>query len=142
MNVFDRGTWLFHVVTRRDGLKGGNTHIVHLQESTCTCEKLQNYRIPFSHVIACCSHVRMNYDVFVGDWYKLENVSKIYNGMFEPIPSKGVHRWPMELVFPRVVRNKDMEKKKGRRKVTRYRNEMDFQSSSLGNHRGTSSRDS
>ncbi|KAL8120542.1 hypothetical protein AgCh_017649 [Apium graveolens] len=73
VKVFDRGTWLFQVVTRRDGLKGGNTHTVRLQESTCTCGKLQNYRIPCSHVIACCSYVKMNYDVFVGDWYKLEN---------------------------------------------------------------------
>nr|XP_017221422.1 PREDICTED: uncharacterized protein LOC108198163 [Daucus carota subsp. sativus] len=73
VKIFDRGTWLFQVVTRRDGLKGGNTHTVRLMESTCTCGKLQTYRIPCSHVIACCSHVKMNFHAFVGDWYKLEN---------------------------------------------------------------------
>nr|XP_017225140.1 PREDICTED: uncharacterized protein LOC108201359 [Daucus carota subsp. sativus] len=82
----------------------------------------------------------MNFHAFVGDWYKLENQSKIYNGIFEPIPNKGDPRYPTELAFPRVVHDPDMEKKKGRRKATRYRNEIDFQS--RGKHGGTSSRDS
>nr|XP_017233016.1 PREDICTED: uncharacterized protein LOC108207061 [Daucus carota subsp. sativus] len=140
VKIFDRGTWLFQVVTRKDGLKGGNTHTVRLMESSCTCGKFQAYRIPCSHVIACCSHVRMDFHGFVGDWYKLENQSKIYNGIFEPIPNKGDPRYPTELAFPRVVHDPDMEKKKGRRKSTRYKNEMDFQS--RGKHGGTSSRDS
>ena len=140
VKIFDRGTWLFQVVTRKDGLKGGNTHTVRLMESSCTCGKFQAYRIPCSHVIACCSHVRMDFHGFVGDWYKLENQSKIYNGIFEPIPNKGDPRYPTELAFLRVVHDPDMEKKKGRRKSTRYKNEMDFQS--RGKHGGTSSRDS
>ncbi|XP_063936085.1 uncharacterized protein LOC135147164 [Daucus carota subsp. sativus] len=83
---------------------------------------------------------QMNFHAFVGDWYKLENQSKIYNGIFEPIPNKGDPRYPTELAFPRVVHDPDMEKKKGRRKATRYMNEMDFQS--RGKHGGASSRDS
>lgn len=126
VTLFDRNTWLFQVLTRKVGLKGGNTHTVRIQEGTCTCGKWQSYRIPCSHVIAACGHVRLNHDSFVGEWYRLENVSKVYDGVFEPIPSKGDPRWPSEIAFPKVIHDNDVERKKGRRKSTRFRNEMDF----------------
>lgn len=56
----------------------------------------------------------------------MENVSKVYDGVFEPIPSKGDPRWPSEITFPKVIHDNDVERKKGRRKSTRFRNEMDF----------------
>lgn len=126
VKIFDRDTWLFEVVTRKVGLKGGNSHTVRILESTCSCGKWQTYRIPCSHLIACCAHVKMKYEGFVGEWYKLENVSRVYSGIFEPIPKKGEPRWPMEIDFPKVIHDKDVEKKKGRRKSTRFQNAMDF----------------
>lgn len=71
----------------------------------------------------------MTHDKLVDDCYKLENISKIYNGVFEPIPNNGDARWPMEINFPKIIHDEDVQKKKGRRKTTRFRNEMDFQES-------------
>ncbi|KAK1376308.1 hypothetical protein POM88_032501 [Heracleum sosnowskyi] len=108
-----------------------------IQEAMCMCGKWQNYRIPCSHLIAYCAHVKMNHEMFVGEWYKLENVSKVYGKIFEPIPNKGEQRWPMEIDFPKVIHDKDVEKKKGRRKSTRFQNEIDYQGP-RGNKKGTS----
>ncbi|XP_074376682.1 uncharacterized protein LOC141718204 [Apium graveolens] len=127
VKLFDRDTWLFQVTTKRDGLKGGNNHTIRIHEQTCTCGKWQNYHIPCSHVIACCAHVKMTHDKLVDDCYKLENISKIYNGVFEPIPNKGDPRWPTQLNFPKVIHDEGVQKKKGRRKSTRFKNEMNFQ---------------
>lgn len=127
VKVFDRNTYLFQVVTRKVGLKGGNSHTVRIQESTCSCGKWQNYRIPCSHLITCCAYLNLSHVIFVGEWYNLENVSKVYNGIFEPIPNKVESRWPKNIEFPKVVHDKDIEKKKGRRKSTRFKNVMDFQ---------------
>ncbi|KAK1379316.1 SWIM-type domain-containing protein [Heracleum sosnowskyi] len=114
VKLFDRETWLFQVVTRKVGLKGGNSHTVRIQEAMCMCGKWQNYRIPCSHLIACCGHVKIKHEMFVGEWYKLENVSKVYGGIFEPIPNKGEPRWSIEFNFPKVTHDKDVQKKKGR----------------------------
>lgn len=56
----------------------------------------------------------------------MENVSKVYGSIFEPIPNKGEPRWPVNIDFPKVIHDKDIEKKKVRRKSTRFRNEMNF----------------
>ncbi|KAK1401495.1 hypothetical protein POM88_001100 [Heracleum sosnowskyi] len=128
VKIFDRETWLFEVITRKVGLKGGNSHTIWMQETMCSCGKWQNYQIPCSHLIACCSYLKIKHEIFVGEWYKLDNVSKVYGGIFEPIPNKGEPRWPIEIDFPKVIHDKDVEKKKGRRKSTRFQNEMDFQS--------------
>ncbi|KAK1379328.1 hypothetical protein POM88_026072 [Heracleum sosnowskyi] len=127
VKLFDRETWLFQVVTRKVGLKGGNSHTVRIKESTCTCGKWQTYRIMCSHLIACCVNIKLKYEMFVGDWYKLENVAKVYGGKFEPIPTKGDPRWPLEINFAKVTHDKSVQKKKGRRKSTRLKNEMDNQ---------------
>ncbi|XP_074358231.1 uncharacterized protein LOC141697639 [Apium graveolens] len=39
VKLFDRDTWLFQVTTKKDGLKGGNNHIIRIHEYTCTCGK-------------------------------------------------------------------------------------------------------
>lgn len=125
IKLFDRET-LFEVVTKKVGQKGGNSHTVRITESICTCGKWQTYRIPCSHLIACCANQKIRHEMFIGEWYKLENISKVYAGKFEPVPKKGAPRWPSKINFPKVIHDKDVQKKKGRRKSTRFRNEMDF----------------
>lgn len=46
------------------------------------------------------------------DCYKLENVSKVYSVVFEPIPSKGEPRWPANIDFSKMSHDKDVNKKK------------------------------
>ncbi|XP_074324395.1 uncharacterized protein LOC141661311 [Apium graveolens] len=129
VTVFDRDSMLFQVVTRIVGQKGGNRHTVRLQEGMCSCGKWQNYRIPCSDLVVCCAYLNMSHERFVGDFYRLDNVSKVYDGVFEPIPTKGDPRWPSGVELPKVMHDKELEKKKGRRKSTRFKNAMDFQAS-------------
>lgn len=39
VKLFDRDTWLFQVITRKDRLKGGNNHTIRIHKYTCTCGK-------------------------------------------------------------------------------------------------------
>ena len=91
------------MVTRKIGQKGGNSHTVRINESMCSCGKWQIYQIPCSHVIAYCAYLNLGHERFVGDCYKLENVAKVYNGIFEPILSKGDARWLRLVDFPKVT---------------------------------------
>ncbi|XP_074377680.1 uncharacterized protein LOC141719195 [Apium graveolens] len=127
VKVYDRNSLLFEVVTRKVDQKSGNRHTVRLPEYLCSCGKRQTYRIPCSHVIAYCAYLKLSHESLVDEIYRLVNVLMVYNGVFESIPSKGDSRWPTGINFPNVIHDKDVEKKKGRRKSTRYQNAMDFQ---------------
>ena len=127
VKFFDRDSLLFQVVTRKIFQKGGNSHTVWINESMCSCGKWQTYRILCSHFIACCAYLNLSHERFRGDCYKLVNGLKVYNGIFEPIPSKGDSRWPRLVIFTKVTHDNDVPKKKGRKKFTRFKNVMDFQ---------------
>ncbi|XP_074340497.1 uncharacterized protein LOC141678147 [Apium graveolens] len=131
----DRIILVFEVVTMKRGLKGGKKQIVRLQDGTCTCNKWQTYQIPCSHVFAACANVGLQHTRFVSDWYKLEKAKLVYGGQFEAIPDRKA--WPLLRDFPTLTPDDDIPKKPGRRKSTRYKNEMDF--CSLGKGNGASS---
>lgn len=58
--------------------------------------------------------------------YRLDNARKVYATSFEPLPHEDL--WPLLDRFPRVLPDdENIITKPGRRKSTRYRNEMDFQ---------------
>lgn len=132
----DRITWVFEVITIKRGQKGGKKQIVRLLERICTCNKWQIYQLPCSHVFACCASLGFEHKSFIGEWYKLETARKVYAGHFEPLPDKKA--WPPLIGFPTVMHDdEDIPNKPGRRKSTRYKNEMDYQI--LGKGKGTSS---
>ncbi|KAL8144848.1 hypothetical protein AgCh_003169 [Apium graveolens] len=125
----DYNTWVFEVITRKHGLKGGNKYVVCLQDRTCSCNKWQTYQLPCYHVLACCASAGLQHTKFVSEWYKLENAKKVYLGKFQPIPDK--KEWPLLGEFPIVVADENIPKKLGRRKSTRYKNETDYQGKGL-----------
>lgn len=135
VRLFDRNTLVFEVTTMKHGQKGGNKQIVQLHDHICTCNKWQTYHIPCSHVLACCANVGLQYTSFIDDCYKLENARKVYAGHFQPILNQS--DWPSLIGFPLVLHDdENITKKAGRRKSTRYKNEMDYQA--LGKGKGTS----
>lgn len=69
----------------------------------------------------------MSNEIFIGDWYKLQNLLKVYNSAFEPIPTEGEPRWLTGIDFSMMMHDEDVEKKKGRKKSTRIKNAMNFQ---------------
>lgn len=140
VKVFDRETWVFEVTTMKRGQKGGNQQIVRLMERICTCNKWQTYHIPCSHVLACCANQNIQHTSLVSEWYRLDNARKVYATPFEPLPHEDA--WPLLDGFPRVVPDDEkVTNTPGRKKSTRYKNEMDYQASrrSKGSSGGTSS---
>lgn len=134
VKLFDRSSLIFEVTTMKHGQKGGNKQIVHLNDYMCTCNKWQTFHIPCSHVLACCASVGIQHTGFIDDCYKLDNARKVYAGHFEPIPNQT--NWPLLVNFPLVMHdNESITKKLGRRKSTRYKNEMDYQA--LGKGKGS-----
>ncbi|KAK1365400.1 hypothetical protein POM88_040961 [Heracleum sosnowskyi] len=113
----DRNTWVFEVVTMKQGLKGGNKQIVRLQERLCTCNKWQTYQIPCSYVLSYCANIGLQHTNFVSECYKLENAKKVYAGHFEPIPDKKA--WTLLKDFPTLIPDDEIPNKPWRRKETR-----------------------
>ncbi|KAL8156429.1 hypothetical protein AgCh_001498 [Apium graveolens] len=136
VTVFDRDSWIFSVTTMKRGQKGGKEHIVRLMERICTCNKWQTFHIPCSHVLACCANQNLDYTTLVSKWYRLDNARNVYGSAFEPLP--GEDSWPLFDRFPKVVPDiEDIPKKPGRKKSTRYKNNMDYRVSARS--KGTSS---
>ncbi|KAK1388474.1 SWIM-type domain-containing protein [Heracleum sosnowskyi] len=125
VKLFDRNTLVFEVITMKHGQKGGNKQIVQ-HDRICTCNKWQTYHIPCSHVLACCASVGLQYTSFIDNCYKLENARKVYVGHFQPIQKQS--DWPLMIYFPLLMHDdENISRKLGRRKETRYKNEMDYQ---------------
>ncbi|XP_074378130.1 uncharacterized protein LOC141719437 [Apium graveolens] len=127
VKVFDHDNWVFEVNTMKCGQKEGNQQIVRFMERICTCNKWKTYQIPCSHVLACCANQKIQYTSLVSEWYMLDNARKVYATPFQPLPHED--RWPLLDRFPKVLPDIDnFVNKPGRRKSTRYNNEMDFHS--------------
>src|SRR3954466_8630762 len=96
---------------------------VDLQKQTCDCGKFQTFHVPCSHAIAACSHVRLNYQMFIPPVFRVRNIFKVYEQSFIGVPKE--HQWTpyngdILLHNERMRRNK-----KGRPNNTRIRTEMD-----------------
>ncbi|KAJ7974396.1 Transposon protein, putative, Mutator sub-class [Quillaja saponaria] len=130
LRQFHTGLGIIEIKTQFRGWqarKGGNQHTVRLNERTCTCNKPQQYILPCSHVIAACASMHMNYNDFIGEWYKLRNQELVYTPQFNPVMHDDY--WP-EFQFPHVVPDMSKLRKKGRPKTHRIHNEMDITESS------------
>ncbi|KAK1396351.1 hypothetical protein POM88_006214 [Heracleum sosnowskyi] len=121
VKVFDRDSWVFTVTIMKHGQKRGNEQIVRLMKGIRT---------------SCCANQNLEYKSLVSEWYRLDNARKVYGSAFEPLPDQD--KWPLFDRFPMVVPDiENISNKPGRKKETRYNNEMDFQVS--GRNKGTSS---
>ncbi|KAH7865474.1 hypothetical protein Vadar_007177 [Vaccinium darrowii] len=52
--------------------KGNHLHVINLNEWTCTCKKLQQWKMPCSHVIAVCTYHNLDPLCYFSDYWKLE----------------------------------------------------------------------
>ncbi|XP_058742056.1 uncharacterized protein LOC131614500 [Vicia villosa] len=96
---------------------------VDLQKQTCDCGKFQTFHVPCSHAIAACSHVRLNYQMFIPPVFRVRNIFKVYEQSFIGVPKEDQwtpYQGDILLHNERMRRNK-----KGRPNSTRIRTEMD-----------------
>ncbi|KAH7854378.1 hypothetical protein Vadar_013108 [Vaccinium darrowii] len=103
--------------------KGNHTHVVRLNERTCTCNKLEQWKMPCSHVIAICSYHNLDPLQYFSDYWKLQSNIDMYSTLaFQPVHDE--RYWP-EYFGDKIVPDKDRLRGKGRPRVNRIRNEMD-----------------
>ena len=103
--------------------KGNNVQIVNLNEQKCTCGKFQQSKIPCSHAIAACMVNGIEYTQYISTYYTIEKNMQVWSSCFVPLPDSAY--WPTSS-YRKLLPNSEWRRKKGRPKVTRYRNEMDW----------------
>ncbi|RYR30554.1 hypothetical protein Ahy_B01g055296 [Arachis hypogaea] len=58
----------------------------------CDCDKFQVDRIPCRHVFAFCANQRLDWQVYVHDVYKMDQLQKVYRTRFRPLGNPTT--WP------------------------------------------------
>ncbi|RYR72324.1 hypothetical protein Ahy_A02g006521 [Arachis hypogaea] len=104
-------------------MPSGMEFAVDLRGLRCDCGEFQVDRIPCRHVFACCANQRLDWQVYVHDVYKMDQVRRVYRARFRPLGNPTT--WPA-YNGPRFIPNPFLRRLgKGRPKMTRFLNEMD-----------------
>ncbi|XP_025633290.1 uncharacterized protein [Arachis hypogaea] len=119
VNCFDRQNEVFEVREMPSGVE----YAVDLRRQRCDCGEFQVDRIPCRHVFACCANQQLDWQVYVHDIYKMDQVRRVYRARFRPLGNPTT--WP-SYNGPRFVLNPYVRRiSKGRPKMMRFLNEMD-----------------
>ncbi|RYR74183.1 hypothetical protein Ahy_A02g008816 [Arachis hypogaea] len=104
-------------------MPSGVEYAVDLRRHRCDCDEFQVDRIPCRHVFACCANQRLDWQVYVHDVYKIDQIRRVYRARFRPLENPTT--WPA-YNWPRFVPNPFLRRvAKGRPRMTRFLNEMD-----------------
>ncbi|XP_016187674.1 uncharacterized protein LOC107629404 [Arachis ipaensis] len=119
VNCFDRQSQVFEVREMPSGVE----YNVDLGRQLCDCGEFQVDRIPCRHVFACCENQRLDWQVYVHEVYKMDQVRRVYRARFRSLGDPAT--WPA-YHGPRFVPNPFLRRvTKGRPRMTRFLNEMD-----------------
>ncbi|XP_025631056.1 uncharacterized protein [Arachis hypogaea] len=119
VRCFDRQNEVFEVREMPSGVE----YAVDLRRHRCDCGEFQVDRIPCRHVFACCANQRLDWQVYVHDVYKMDQIRRVYRARFRPLGNPTT--WPA-YNGPRFVPNPFLRRvAKGRPRMTRFLNEMD-----------------
>ncbi|RYR13247.1 hypothetical protein Ahy_B04g070342 isoform D [Arachis hypogaea] len=119
VSCFDRQNEVFEVREMPSGLE----FAVDLRGLRCDCGEFQVDRIPCRHVFACCANQRLDWQLYVHDVYKMDQVRRVYRARFRPLGNPAT--WPA-YNGPRFIPNPYLRRvMKGRPRMTRFLNEMD-----------------
>ncbi|RYQ83925.1 hypothetical protein Ahy_B10g102812 [Arachis hypogaea] len=104
-------------------MPSGLEYAVDLRRHQCDCGEFQVDRIPCQHVFACCANQRLDWQLYVHDVYKMDQVRWVYRARFRPLGNPST--WPA-YTGPRFVPNPFLRRvTKGRPRMTHFLNEMD-----------------
>ncbi|XP_016192063.1 uncharacterized protein LOC107632933 [Arachis ipaensis] len=119
VSCFDWQNEVFEVREMPSGLE----YAVDLRRQRCDCGEFQVDRIPCRHVFACCANQRLDWQAYVHDVYKMDQVQRVYRTRFRPLGNPTT--WPA-YNGPRFVPNPFLRRvTKGRPKMTCFLNDMD-----------------
>ncbi|RYR21635.1 hypothetical protein Ahy_B03g066948 [Arachis hypogaea] len=98
-------------------------YAVDLRRQRCDCGEFQVDRIPYRHVFVCCANQRLDWQVYVHDVHKMDQIRHVYRARFRPLGNPTT--WP-SYNGPRFVPKPYLRRvAKGRPRMTRFLNEMD-----------------
>ncbi|XP_015933940.1 uncharacterized protein LOC107460122 [Arachis duranensis] len=119
VSCFDRQNEVFEVWEMPSEME----FAVDLRGLRCDCGEFQVDRIPCRHVFACCANQRLDWQMYVHDVYKMDQVRRVYRARFRPLGNPAT--WPA-YIGPRFIPNPYLRRvTKGRPRMTRFLNEMD-----------------
>ncbi|RYR24778.1 hypothetical protein Ahy_B02g058317 [Arachis hypogaea] len=119
ISCFDRQNEVFEVREMPSGME----FAVDLRGMRCDCGEFQVDRLPCRHVFACCANQRLDWQLYVHDVYKMDQVRRVYRARFRPLGNPTT--WPA-YNGPRFIPNPYLRRvTKGRPRMTRFLNEMD-----------------
>ncbi|XP_016207018.1 uncharacterized protein LOC107647460 [Arachis ipaensis] len=119
VNYFDRQNEVFEVREMPSRVE----YAVDLCHQRCDCGEFQVDRIFCRHVFACCANQRLDWQVYVHDVYKMDQIRRVYQARFRPLGNPTT--WP-SYNGPRFVSNPYLRRvAKGRPRMTHFLNEMD-----------------
>ena len=109
----------FNLITRH----GGQEWVVNLNGHYCQCVRDSVLHYPYSHIIAACGYVSINYYQYIDVVYTNEHILKAYSAQWWPLGNEAAippsnDAWTL-IPDPTTIRAK------GRPKSTRIRNERD-----------------
>ena len=115
--AFDYRIGVFEVKTGR-----GTIQHVDLNQTKCTCKKLEIYHLRCSHILVVCIKRHLSYERFVDPCYTSQSYASIYEHYFMPMIDK--RSWPQYTGFD-LRHHPDQIRGKRRPKSRRIANEMD-----------------
>ncbi|XP_029151577.1 uncharacterized protein [Arachis hypogaea] len=118
VSCFDREHEVFEVREMSSGVE----YAVDLHQQWYDCGEFQVDQIPCRHVLACCANQRLDWQVYVHDVYKIDQVRRVYRAR---LSWRNPTTWPA-YHGPQFVGNPFLRRvAKGRPKMTLFLNEMD-----------------
>ncbi|XP_057730577.1 uncharacterized protein LOC130945903 [Arachis stenosperma] len=81
VSCFDRLNEVFEVCEMPSGLE----FAVDLRGHRCDCGEFQVDRVPCRHVFTCCANQRLDWQLYVHDVYKMDQVRRVYRARFRPL---------------------------------------------------------
>ncbi|XP_072087316.1 uncharacterized protein [Arachis hypogaea] len=82
----------YNVVFEVREMPSGLEYAVDLSRQRCDCGEFQVDRILCRHVFACCANQRLDWQLYVHDVYKMDQVRRVYRARFRPLGNPT--RWP------------------------------------------------
>ena len=67
---------------------GDHTHRVSLMDMTCTCEKWEANKIPYSHLIAVCAKHNHDATEYMDHFYRVKEWYHSYEPIFQPLKDR------------------------------------------------------
>ena len=101
----------------------GDSHIVKLNEGTCTCLEFQDRKLPCQHAIRACQEFNLEPEAYVAEMYEIDTYRSTYETFMPPICMEDLCR-SSDCLAPPICRRSGRQKKKRQEKKRKKNSRM------------------